>query len=148
MVTLCWIQPNKVRNRPQLFTVHKRHQQMCCHGQFLVYFDGILPKGPYPPCFRMTDRALLAGYPRFMVTLLEKNYHSTRKHNRNLINCIQTRHISRIVIYLQLQQKFNWAKWPPSTDAFPTKLLGNVVKGSLEKRGLINDIGFIACETK
>ena len=26
--------------------------------------DGILPKGPYPPCLRMADRALLAGYPR------------------------------------------------------------------------------------
>ena len=24
-------------------------------------FDGILPKGPYPPCLRMADRALLAG---------------------------------------------------------------------------------------
>ena len=26
--------------------------------------DGILPIGPYPPCLRMADRALLAGYPR------------------------------------------------------------------------------------
>ena len=26
--------------------------------------DGILPKGPYPPCLRMADRALLAGYPQ------------------------------------------------------------------------------------
>ena len=25
------------------------------------YFDGILPKGPYLPCLRMADRALLAG---------------------------------------------------------------------------------------
>ena len=30
------------------------------------WFDGILPKGPYPPCLRMTDRALLAGYHRIM----------------------------------------------------------------------------------
>ena len=30
------------------------------------YIDGILPKGPYPPCLRMADRALLAGYPRYM----------------------------------------------------------------------------------
>ena len=28
------------------------------------YVGGILPKGPYPPCLRMADRALLAGYPR------------------------------------------------------------------------------------
>ena len=29
-----------------------------------THFDGILPKGPYPPCLRMADRALLAGYHR------------------------------------------------------------------------------------
>ena len=28
-----------------------------------VHVDGILPTGPYPPCFRVADRALLAGYP-------------------------------------------------------------------------------------
>ena len=30
----------------------------------VVNIEGILPKGPYPPCLRMADRALLAGYPR------------------------------------------------------------------------------------
>ena len=30
------------------------------------HIDGILPKGPYPPCLRMADRALLAGYPRYI----------------------------------------------------------------------------------
>ena len=30
----------------------------------LKHVEGILPKGPYPPCLRMADRALLAGYPR------------------------------------------------------------------------------------
>ena len=29
------------------------------------YIYGILPKGPYPPCLRMADRAHLAGYPRY-----------------------------------------------------------------------------------
>ena len=33
---------------------------------FATQFDGIMPKGPYPPCLRMADRALLAGYPRVM----------------------------------------------------------------------------------
>ena len=33
------------------------------------HFDGILPKGPYPPCLCMADRALLAGYPWFPVHL-------------------------------------------------------------------------------
>ena len=27
-------------------------------------------KGPYPPCLRMADRALLAGYPRYMTSML------------------------------------------------------------------------------
>ena len=29
-----------------------------------IQVDGILPRGPYPLCLRMADRALLAGYPR------------------------------------------------------------------------------------
>ena len=29
-----------------------------------LYLEGILLKGPYPPCLHMADRALLAGYPR------------------------------------------------------------------------------------
>ena len=31
----------------------------------LINIEGILPKGPYPPCLRMADRALLAGYPGY-----------------------------------------------------------------------------------
>ena len=34
--------------------------------QLIQHIDGILPKGPYPPCLRMADRALLAGYPRYV----------------------------------------------------------------------------------
>ena len=30
-----------------------------------THIEGILPKGPYPPCLRMADRAFLAGYPRY-----------------------------------------------------------------------------------
>ena len=33
------------------------------HNPLLEQIDGILPKGPYLPCIRMADRALLAGYP-------------------------------------------------------------------------------------
>ena len=33
----------------------------------MVIIEDIRPKGPYPPCLRMADRALLAGYPRYMV---------------------------------------------------------------------------------
>ena len=29
-------------------------------------YRGYPPKGPYPPCLRMADRALLAGYPWYM----------------------------------------------------------------------------------
>ena len=30
-----------------------------------THIDGILPKRPYPPCLRMADRTVLAGYPRY-----------------------------------------------------------------------------------
>ena len=33
------------------------------------YIDGILPKGPYPTCLRMADRAVLAGYPRYQASM-------------------------------------------------------------------------------
>ena len=36
------------------------HNKVFC----ILYIEGILPKGPYLPCLRMADRALLAGYPR------------------------------------------------------------------------------------
>ena len=39
---------------------HQIHWILC------LQFKGILPKGPYPPCLRMADRALLAGYPRIV----------------------------------------------------------------------------------
>ena len=32
----------------------------------ILNIEGILLKGPYPPCLRMADRALLAGYPRYV----------------------------------------------------------------------------------
>ena len=38
---------------------------VCCSYHLLI--EGILPKGPYLPCLRMADRALLAGYPRYEV---------------------------------------------------------------------------------
>ena len=37
----------------------------------VAYINGILPKGPYPPCLRMADRALLAGYPRYILYMCE-----------------------------------------------------------------------------
>ena len=32
--------------------------------EFQSHVEGILTKGPYPPCLPMAGRALLAGYPR------------------------------------------------------------------------------------
>ena len=31
--------------------------------------EGILPQGPYPPCLRMADKALLAEYPRYFINI-------------------------------------------------------------------------------
>ena len=51
----------------RMFKMKRHHRRASC--TFLCYLlysqvEGILPKGPYPPCLRMADRALLAGYPR------------------------------------------------------------------------------------
>ena len=50
-------------------TTTERTGVWCCYNEinFLQkssqQIDGILPKGPYPPCLCMADRALLAWYP-------------------------------------------------------------------------------------
>ena len=43
-------------------------------NQVRGHFEGTMPKGPYPPCLRMSDRALLAGYPRFLVCILQVSF--------------------------------------------------------------------------
>ena len=37
-----------------------------CNKLNCYHIDGVLPKGPYPPCLRMADRALLARYSRYI----------------------------------------------------------------------------------
>ena len=44
------------------------------HWMVSGHFEGILPKGPYPPCLRMADRALLAGHPRYVNTFFHTRY--------------------------------------------------------------------------
>ena len=39
--------------------------QMCKH------IEGILPKGLYPPRLRLENMALLAGYPRYVGTVID-----------------------------------------------------------------------------
>ena len=36
------------------------------------YIESVLPKGPYPPCLRMADRALFAEYPRYVDVDIQK----------------------------------------------------------------------------
>ena len=49
--------------------------------------EGILPKGPYPPCLPMADRAILAGYPR---TVVRGDTFASRHNTSNIIHyCIQ-----------------------------------------------------------
>ena len=40
--------------------------------------EGILPKGPYLPCVSMAGRALLAGYPRYVLALWTNPLNSSR----------------------------------------------------------------------
>ena len=41
------------------------------NSNILLYFEGILSKGPYLPCVSMVGRALLTGYHRFILNLVE-----------------------------------------------------------------------------
>ena len=38
------------------------------YSSLFYYIQSILPKGPYLPCLRMADRALLAGYPQYILS--------------------------------------------------------------------------------
>ena len=61
------------------------------------HIDGILPKGPYPPCLRMADRALLAGYPRYRV------FHNPSKPNKQVCSPITGRYtssVSSVLLYM------------------------------------------------
>ena len=55
---------------------------------FPVYIEGILPKGPYLPCVSMAGRALLAGYPRYVMN------------SKNIIVLVtQIKHYARLAWY-------------------------------------------------
>ena len=51
-------------------TSPQQAQQCTDYVHIYGYVDGILPKGSYPPCLRMADRALLAGYPWCTVVMI------------------------------------------------------------------------------
>ena len=54
------------------FAKLKTSRKLWLSPNCLAYSDGILPKGPYPPCLHMADRALLAGYHRYHSLALNK----------------------------------------------------------------------------
>ena len=62
---------------------------------FMFYF-GILPKGPYPPCLRMADRALLAGYPPLQSLLCCVKYHNILDHIIMALYCINNCPYSKV----------------------------------------------------
>ena len=53
------------------------------------YIDGILPKGPYLPCLRMADRALLAGYPWIMSFIL--SYLTSQLHRARFLSLVRSK---------------------------------------------------------
>ena len=70
-----------------------------------IKIDGILPKGPYPPCLRMADRALLAGNPRnsschaiktqwFSYKKMHQNLRKYQSYKKSMVSCQKgpTRH--------------------------------------------------------
>ena len=66
------------------FHAYIDRQPSMCHGSYIAsyayaYIDDILPREPSPPCLRMADRALLAGYPRNVLSRLLWSYYVTSK---------------------------------------------------------------------
>ena len=57
------------------FTVGYAIARLWCNS----YVESILPKVPYPPCLRMADMALLAGYPRCMQSITRHLEHELEK---------------------------------------------------------------------
>ena len=72
----CWPSVRGIHQWP-VDSPHKGPVMLCFHVMMAswcviiiyicIYIDGVLPKGPYLPCLRMADRALLAGFPRYMI---------------------------------------------------------------------------------
>ena len=59
-----WMIPWRVRHCEQFGEKIVPSTGPCGGVLYIMHVEGILRKGPYPPCLRMADRALLAGYPR------------------------------------------------------------------------------------
>ena len=89
------------------------------------HIEGILPKGPYPPCLRMADRALLAGYPQCLVSvvpgLCSGQMYVTSPAKTLILLC-------GLVIYLASWNLVNMGSgnglFPDSTKALPTTNVG------------------------
>ena len=73
----------------------------------LLDVDGILPKGPYLPCLRMADRALLAGYPRYISWLMASEWTPSGSVTWSSVASASwpTLSFSSIQLWLGIQQK-------------------------------------------
>ena len=65
-----------------------------------MHFDGILPKGSYPPCLRLADRTLLAGYPRHVLQDHESTFAIQSKLRK--VGCLQPQYMFHL-FYSMLQ---------------------------------------------
>ena len=73
---------------------YRYHRTGDVSSQLDAYIDGILPKGPYPPCLRMADRALLAGYLRYSRRSLGLNKWIMKVTNFNKCNTLNSQSAS------------------------------------------------------
>ena len=75
MLRLCWFAVAMFMKLLFDCVTNIMHHTYLCLGfeadwhfvKYAWHIEGSLPKGPYPPCLRMADRALLAGYPWYQV---------------------------------------------------------------------------------
>ena len=81
------------------------HSHVCFLGE--RQFDGILPKGPYPPCLRMAERAFLAGYTRITCPTPNTHTHTHTHHTRQYPQAVPF--ISDSVIVVSIWETDNMA---------------------------------------
>ena len=93
------------------------HIHLYCTVPKIWQIDGILPKGPYPPCLRMADRALLAGYHRNVCYLLYA-----------VIGCVHVKQSCRV--YINIWQDSLWTKGSKPAEPLPVIYIRGHISGS------------------
>ena len=132
-IVLLW--GKSIADRIRNAKVFPFHDVIVSHVHGLWHFEGILPKGPYPSCLRMADKALLAGYPRFQV-LKNSSFYVSRLPDDDSIQAISFFTTVRVAAGWRCQTDF----YCPRTEQNPKILVAHVLRHLEELMSLKEDV--------